>query len=58
MVLSDATSAEFILAGHSNKWALGAPRGYVGPLALVQRELLGRVGQVVVEETPLPRSEM
>lgn len=58
MDVTDAASAEFILAGHSNKWALGAPRGYAGPPALVRRELFGRVGHFVVEETPLPRSDV
>ena len=39
--VADAASAEFILAGHSNKWALG---GYAGPPALVRRELLAGLG--------------
>ena len=53
--MADAASAEFILAGHSNKWALG---GYAGPPALVRRAWFGRVGHFVAEETPLPRSDV
>ena len=58
MAPTNTTAAEFILAGHSTKWALGAPRGYSGPPALVRRELFGRVGHFVAEETPLPRSDV
>lgn len=56
MPSSSPEAREFVLAGHSNKWALGTPRGHSGPPALVQRECFGRIGHFAVEETPLPRS--
>lgn len=42
--------AEFVLAGHSHKWAMGAPRGYQGPRGPVPAEKFGRGGYYFLEE--------
>ena len=43
-------AGEFILAGHSHIWAMGAPLGYKGPRGITPGEAFGRRGQYFVEQ--------
>jgi hypothetical protein len=48
---------EFLLAGHSNYFAMGAPGNYRGPRGLVAGEAHGRSGFYVMEENSADRTQ-